>query len=216
MDPAWPSSTSPTLLGRVCQSPADSTSWADFVHRYGPRIYRWCRQWHLTDADAQDVTQNVLLKLFTRLPTFAYDPRRSFRAWLKTVTHHAWRDYLDSFRRQGRAGTDTAVFQMLDRLEARDDLVKHLEEEFDRELLAEATVRVKARVAPHTWEAFHLLTHEGLPTAVVAERTGMQPATVLVAKSKVIKMLREEIAALEGGESPSSPDQGSGEANQSP
>ncbi len=199
MDPAWTSGTSPTLLGRVCQNPADSASWSDFVHRYGPRIYRWCRQWHLTDADAQDVTQNVLLKLFTRLPSFAYDPKRSFRAWLKTVTHHAWRDYLDSLRRQGQGAADSIIYQSLDRVEARDSLVQQLEEEFDRELLAEATARVRTRVAANTWEAFRLLTEENLSTNAVSECTGMQPATVLVAKSKVIKLLREEISKLEEG-----------------
>ena len=29
------------------------------------------------------------------MATFAYDPSRSFRGWLKTLTHHAWRDLVD-------------------------------------------------------------------------------------------------------------------------
>jgi RNA polymerase sigma-70 factor (ECF subfamily) len=198
MDPASPSVTSVTLLGRLSQNPADAAAWSDFVRRYGPRLYRWCRQWHLADADAQDVTQNVLLKLFARLPTFTYDPKGSFRAWLKTLTHYACRDYLDSLRPPGQGSGDSVVYQTLDNLAARDDLVRHLGEEFDLELLAEATARVRARVAAHTSEAYRLLTQEGLATPAVAERVGMQPAMVLVAKSKVIKLLREEIHRLEG------------------
>jgi RNA polymerase sigma-70 factor (ECF subfamily) len=197
MDSAQGSGTNVTLLGRVCRDPTDNQSWSEFVHRYGPRVYTWCRKWHLSDADAQDVTQNVLMKLFVRLPSFTYDPKRSFRAWLKTVTHHAWQDYLDSLRRVGQTGQDSSVLSALERVEARDDLVRHLEEEFDRELLAEATKRVQARVAPATWEAFRLLTQENLSTETVAQRTSMQPATVLVAKSKVIRMLREEVARLQ-------------------
>ena len=52
---------------------------------------------------------------------------------------------------------------------------------------------------PHTWEAFRLTTQEGLSGAEVATRLGMQVATVFVAKSKVQKMLQEEIGKLEMG-----------------
>ena len=58
--------------------------------------------------------------------------------------------------------------------------------------------RVRQRVAPHTWEAFRLLTFEGQSGAEVAPRVGMQVTMVYVAKSKVQKLLREEIDALEG------------------
>ena len=55
----------------------------------GPLIHRWCRRWRLQEADAQDVAQDVLLKLHGRMATFNYDPSGSFRAWLKTLAHHA-------------------------------------------------------------------------------------------------------------------------------
>ena len=47
-------------------------------------------------------------------------------------------------------------------LEAREDLAQKLEEAFDLELLEAAKVRVRLRVAPHTWEAFRLMALEGL------------------------------------------------------
>ena len=52
---------------------------------YAPAIYRWCVRRGLQDTDAQDVTQQVLLQLATKLPAFTYDPARSFRAWLRTL-----------------------------------------------------------------------------------------------------------------------------------
>ena len=82
-------------------------------------------------------------------------------------------------------------------LEAREDLALRLEEAFDLELLDAAEVRVRLRVAPHTWEAFRLLALEGLPVAEVAARVRLQVAMVYVAKSKVQKMLQEEIGKLE-------------------
>jgi RNA polymerase sigma-70 factor (ECF subfamily) len=197
MDAACSSSTSPTLLGRLRQDPADAQAWSTFVLRYGPRIHAWCRQWRLQEADAQDVTQDVLVKLVARLRTFRYDRAGSFRGWLKTVTYHAWRDSLHRRQRAGQGSGDSAVLAALHSLEAGEDLTRRLEQEFDLELLEEAAARVRLRVQPHTWEAYRLLTEESLTVAEVAGRLGMQVAMVFVARSKVKRMLREQVRHLE-------------------
>ena len=188
-----------TLLARLRQHPTDQAAWGVFVERYGRHIYRWCRQWKLQDADAEDVTQDILVKLAQKLRAFAYDPSRSFRGWLKTLAHHAWRDFVDSPRRARATAGDSQIWELLRTLEAREDLVQRLEEAFDLELLEAANVRVRLRVAPHTWEAFRLVALEGMPVAEVAATVQMQVAMVYVAKSKVQKMLREEIQKLERG-----------------
>lgn len=192
------SATRVTLLGRLRLDPTNQTIWTEFVEHYGPKIFNWCRKWGLQEADAQDVTQNVLLKLADKIRTFQYDPARSFRAWLKTLTHHAWSDYLESQQRPGRGSGDSRIVNMLHSVEARADLVQHLESEFDRELLEEAMARVRLRVAPQTWEAFRLTALEGLSGAEVSQRIAMQVAQVFVAKRRVLKMLSAEVAKLEG------------------
>src|SRR5437763_4310811 len=188
-----------SLLTRLRQDPSSQAGWDEFVEHYGRHIYRWCRQWKLQDADAEDVTQIILLKLTQKLRAFAYDPSRSFRGWLKTVAHHAWRDFVDARRHAQPAAGDRRVQELMLTLEARQDLARRLEEAFDLELLEAAKVRVRLRVAPHTWEAFRLVAFEGLPAAEVAARVRLQVAMVYVAKSKVQKMLREEIGKLEMG-----------------
>ena len=80
--------TSATLLGRVGLGPGDHVAWARFVNLYGSRIRGWCRRWGLQEADSEDVTQDVLLRLSQKLGAFQYDPSRSFRGWLRTVTQH--------------------------------------------------------------------------------------------------------------------------------
>jgi RNA polymerase sigma-70 factor (ECF subfamily) len=190
-------STALSLLLRLQQEPADQAAWGDFVKRYGRRIYLWCRQWQLQEADAEDVTQNVLLILAEKLRELTYDPSGSFRAWLKTVTHHAWHRYLANQQRAGQGGGDSHTFLLLQTLEARDDLAVRLEEEFDRELLELAMLRVAQRVEPHTWRAFQLLTLEGLSGADTAAQLAMPVAMVYVAKSRVQKMLQEEIQQIE-------------------
>ena len=188
--------TSATLLGRLQQLPVDQAAWGEFTERYGRKIYGWCRQWNLQEADAEDVTQTVLLKLANKMRTFVYDPSRSFRAWLKTVTRHAWSDFWDSRGKEVAEGGSQAI-QMIHTVEAREDLVQRLEGEFDRELLDAAIARVRARVTPRTWQAYEMTAVEGRSGAEVAQALGMKVATVFVAKSKVLKMLQEERRKLE-------------------
>lgn len=193
---AWLPTTSPTLLARLRHDPSNEAAWDEFIEHYGRHIYRWCRQWRLQDADAQDVAQEILLKLARKLRDFDYNPKSSFRGWLKTIAHHAWRDFIDGQGR-GRPIADEQIWELLQSVEAREDLIQKLEEAFDYELLEAAKVQVRLRVAPHTWEAFRLVAIEGLPVAEVAAKVHMQVAMVYVAKSKVQKMLQEEIQKLE-------------------
>lgn len=190
------SHTSVTLLGRLRRFPADQTAWSLFVDRYGRKILAWCRQWNLQDADAEDVTQSVLLKLADKMKSFEYDAARSFRAWLKTVAWHVLSDYCDS-RKAVAVGGDQTV-ELLGNLEAREDLVQRLDEEFDRETFEEAASRVKSRVTPKTWEAFERTAVQGQSGLEAGAALGMKVATVFVARSKVQKMLQEEVQRLEG------------------
>jgi RNA polymerase sigma-70 factor (ECF subfamily) len=198
--------TSATLLARLRDPAVDAEAWAEFVRRYGPLVYRWCRHWRLQEADAQDVTQDVLARLVVRLRDFQYDPARCFRAYLRTVAGYAWRDLLADRRRREVARGDTAQRDLLEGVEARDDLARRLDEEYDRELLERATERVRARVEPKTWEAFRLTAVEGLAGAAAAERLGLGVYSVFQARSRVQRMLRQEVADLEaGGPAPAGP-----------
>lgn len=186
--------TSASLLGRLRHETADPADWAEFVGRYGPLILGWCRRWKLQEADAEDVTQDVLVKLAAKLQTFRYDPSRSFRAYAKTLAHYAWCDYLESRRKSGLLGTgDSDIVDQLDHLTARDELQEQLSDAFDREILDAAIARVRARIEPRTWEAFRLTAQEGLSGAEAAGQVGMEVAAVFKAKSKVQRMLREDV-----------------------
>jgi RNA polymerase sigma factor (sigma-70 family) len=187
--------THSSLLARLGQNPTDQSAWSEFADRYGPRINAWCRAWGLQEADAQDVSQAVLVQLAAKMRSFVYDPSRSFRAWLKTLAHHAWSDFVTDRAKAmpGRPPDSLSSFP------ARDDLEARLQEAFDLELLAIATERVRSRVAPNTWEAFRLTAMEGLSGAEVAQKLNMQVAAVFKAKSNVQKMLQETVVELDGG-----------------
>jgi RNA polymerase sigma-70 factor (ECF subfamily) len=193
------SETRLSLLGRLQQSGLDSApAWQEFVDHYGAKIEAWCRHWGLQEADVQDVTQTVLVKLATKMRSFVYQPGGSFRAWLKTLARHAWIDFVADRQRGGTGDTVTA----LEELPARDDLEARLAEAFDLEVLEVATARVRQRVAKATWEAFRLTAMDGLSAAEAGARLGMPVANVFKAKSNVRKMLQEEIGQLEGSQPP--------------
>src|SRR5215831_4893103 len=134
--PTPPTSTS--LLARLRQDTTDQAAWTEFVRRYGGPIYRWCRKWHLQEADAQDVTQAVLVKLSAKMRTFTYDPARSFRAYLKTLAHYAWCDFVAQRNQPGAGSGGSQVLRALEAVAAGGDLVQRLNEQFDQELLEEA------------------------------------------------------------------------------
>jgi RNA polymerase sigma-70 factor (ECF subfamily) len=193
------SGTRVTLLGRLRVAPADPATWSEFVRHYGPKIFAWCRRWGAQETDAEEITQMVLLKLTQKMGDFVYDPGRSFRAWLKTITHHAWHDFPKAMQRRGQGSGDSMFVRLLDSVEARDDLVQYLEAEWTREVLEEAQVRVRLRVAPATWDAFRLTVLEGRSGAEAGHELGMPASQVFVYKFRVQKLLEEEMKRLDEG-----------------
>jgi RNA polymerase sigma-70 factor (ECF subfamily) len=153
----------------------------------------------LQEADAEDVTQEVLTQLVRKLRTFAYDPQKgSFRGWLKTLTHHAWCDYLEKRRREGVADMGPQVLTILEQVEGREDLAMALAEVFDLEVLAEAEARVQLQVSARDWKIFQALAVEGRTGPDLAGELGMNVTAVLMAKSRVQQKLRQEVQRLEG------------------
>jgi RNA polymerase sigma-70 factor (ECF subfamily) len=194
-------STSVTLLGRLGLQPNDESAWQEFVARYTPLLQGWCRRCGLQATDAEDVTQNILLRLAGQLRRYDYRPSGSFRGWLRTVARGAWCDFLVVGQKPGAAGTgESAVQQLLNNVEAQDDLVAQLDAEATRELLRAAVEQVRPNVQQSTWDAFQLQAIEGLSGAEVAERLQLSVGAVYMARCRVQKMLRDEIARLDSAE----------------
>src|ERR1700683_5167801 len=170
------SDTRATLIGRVGRDANDASAWAEFVTLYGRRIVAWCSTWGLQDADAREVTQDVLVYLAVHLRDFRYDPTRSFRAWLKKLTRRAWQDFLRARKRDRPGSGGSGVMDRLDTVAARDDLTQRLAEAFDEELYWEAVARVRVRVEPRTWDAFRLLAEDHWWGGDAAPRRGGEVA----------------------------------------
>ncbi|MFC1759075.1 RNA polymerase sigma factor [Planctomycetota bacterium] len=188
------SKTSLTLMHRLRIAPGEVDAWTEFLGIYGPRIDAWCRRRGLQEADVQDVTQNILIKLAKQFGRFQYDPSRSFRGWLRTVTESAISDFVNS-RNTGRDLHDVQEFLLT--VEAREDLLLYLSDAFDLEILAEARSRVCQQVESRHWKVFTMTADDQLPAAEVSKTTGDSVANVFKIKSRVQAMIRTEINKLQ-------------------
>ncbi len=63
-------------------------AWESFVNLYGPLILRWNIKAGLTQEDAKDVSQEVLLQVFRSVHTFERRSKGSFRGWLNRINYY--------------------------------------------------------------------------------------------------------------------------------
>lgn len=190
------STTRLSLLLRV-RDLGDADAWRDFLECYAPRIFAWCRRFGLQDADAADATQTVLTKLVSALRTFTYDAQRGgFRAWLKTVTRHAATDLVTHLRERGTGRSSMLLLEQLSDDDPAEQLHQELEHAYRDELLRRASLVVQLRVKAETWEAWQL-SNGSMTAPEIARQLAMPIGNVYVARSRVLKMLRDEIARLE-------------------
>lgn len=192
--------TSITLLARLDDS-SDESAWARFVEAYSPHIFLWCTKAGLRESDAADATQEVLLKLVSLMRESRYDPDRgSFRGWLKTITSNLLRDVMRMQKtRPSSSGSEHHWKQLINLQDETsfEELALLIERGYEQELLAIASDRVRNRVREKTWAAYYLTAVEGKPAATAAETLSVGISEVYVGKSRVIKMLRREIAKLD-------------------
>jgi len=82
------------LLVRRCIA-GDSAAWEDIVQRYHRRIYNICYRFAGTSDDAQDLTQEVFIKIYRTLNSFDVG-KGAFMTWVTTVTRNL---LVDHFRK---------------------------------------------------------------------------------------------------------------------
>jgi RNA polymerase sigma-70 factor (ECF subfamily) len=185
--------TRPSLLVGI-RDARDGPAWAQFVEVYAPLVYGFARKHELQDADAADLTQEVLRAVAGAAGDFAYDPERgSFRGWLFTLIRNTLRNFLASAQRRGRGSGDTAMHDMLAQQPAPKEESDFWEREHERRLFAWAAERVRREVHATTWDAFWQTAVEGKDPREVAEQVGMTVANVYLAKSRVMARLKANV-----------------------
>ncbi|MCI0683410.1 MAG: sigma-70 family RNA polymerase sigma factor [Gemmataceae bacterium] len=197
--------TRPSLLVRL-RDLTDQAAWMQFVDVYGPLIYGYLRKQGLQDADAADVTQDVL-KAVARVRAVDYDPGRgSFRGWLFTIVRNLLRNFRGRQHRPGRGAGDPAAVELLHAQPAPEaDSDAAWECEYRRRTFAWAADQVRPQVLESTWQAFWRTAVDGQAPETVAQELHMPVASVYLAKSRIMARLKEQIRLMQAEESVSWP-----------
>lgn len=82
------------LLVRRCLA-GDAAAWAEIVQRYNRRIYNICYRFVGSPDDAQDLAQEVFIKMYRTLSSYDVE-RGAFMTWVTTVTRNL---LVDHFRK---------------------------------------------------------------------------------------------------------------------
>src|SRR5262245_18784462 len=184
-----------SLLARLrdsVQQERAAAAWAEFVELYTPLLYSWTTRLGVQPCDAADLVQDVFVVLLRTLPSFEYDPRKSFRAWLRTVFMNHWRD---RERRAGAASRRTAEVA-LDLLPGPDQADEIEEAEYRRHLVRRSLEVMRREFRPSTWQACWEHAVNGRPAGEVARQLGLSVNAVYVARSRVLRRLREYLEHL--------------------
>jgi RNA polymerase sigma-70 factor, ECF subfamily len=184
-------STSVRLLCRL-HTDEREIAWERFVELYTPLIYHWTLRAGLSRQDAAECVQDVLMLLVEKLPSFTYDPSKSFRGWLRMVTVNKCRDIL---RRNAGAGYRAIPLEHKDAV-APDGVELFTDEEYQHSLVHRALEVMQTEFEPNTWKACWELVTSGDSVSQVAQRLGMSENAVYLASSRVLRRLRGELGAL--------------------
>jgi RNA polymerase sigma-70 factor (ECF subfamily) len=172
----------------------DSSAWAELVRAQHRRVYGLCYRFTGNPADAEDLTQDVFLKIYTNLASFDLN-RGSLHVWIATMTRNL---LVDNFRRTKNQRVTSSLddgwesaeeLKPIDRLTARG--VSPHESAASKEL-AKMVQEALARVSIDLREAVILRDLQDMDYKEIACVLGIPEGTV---KSRISRG-RAELARL--------------------
>lgn len=172
----------------------DSGAWAELVRTHHRRVYGLCYRFTNNSADAEDLTQDVFLKIYSNLASFD-TARGSLQVWITTMTRNL---LVDNFRRtRNQRSTDsldagwdeTDELRPIDRLQAS-GASPH--EKAAQKELAKMVQGALAKVSVELREAVILRDLQDMDYKEIAQVLGIPEGTV---KSRISRG-RAELARL--------------------
>ena len=184
--------TSRSLLERLRQQP-DDASWRRLVELYTPLIQNWLRHFGAPVADVDDLVQEVLSVVVKKLPQFQHSKNSgAFRRWLRTIAFNCAQI---NFRARSKDTRDPN--QTLDELpDPAADLDQQWEREHDEYVTRRLLDLLRPEFTDTTWRAFLRQVIDEVAPAQAAAELGISVNAALIAKSRVLRRLRQESKGL--------------------
>ena len=183
-------------------------AWVEVKQKYDPLLRSYCKSLRLDEQTADEICQLTWIELARRIERFVYDPKKSFRAWLRTVCTNKARDYFKKAKRDlvlPFEERDEAIWS--DRISSLGDEASDSEGDRDedpvialwRRRAEEVQAAVRAKIKSHTWEAFWLLAVRGCDIEETVKMLGISPFAAYKAKERVSRYLKDEGRRRYGG-----------------
>ena len=176
----------------------EENAWKDLTDLYRPLILGWLKRQGVAPGDVEDLSQEILVSVVKYLPSFEHSGRPgAFRSWLRTIVGSRTIDYWrarEAGTHASGAGDATAALQQI--VDPHSDLNRRWDEEHDRYVLHCLLDLVAEEFEPATLQAFRRLTLDGVSGAEAAEELGLTVPAVYMAKSRVLKRIRQEAEGL--------------------
>jgi RNA polymerase sigma-70 factor, ECF subfamily len=172
----------------------DSGAWAELVRTHHRRVYGLCYRFTGNAADAEDLTQDVFLKIYSNLASFD-TARGSLQVWITTMTRNLLVDNFRRTRNQRVTGSLDEGWDGAEELKPVDRLTANGPTPHDRAVQKELAKLVQgalARVSTELREAVILRDLQDLDYKEIAQVLGIPEGTV---KSRISRG-RAELARL--------------------
>ena len=166
-------------------APYAAPSWDDVVRDHGARVYRLAYRLTGNQHDAEDLTQEVFVRVFRSLSQ--YTPG-TFEGWLHRITTNL---FLDQMRRKARIRFDGLPDDAADRIPSREAGPAQLID--DRSYDADVQAALDA-LPPDFRVAVVLCDIEGLTYEEIADLLGIKLGTVRSRIHRGRAQLRESLA----------------------
>ncbi len=189
--------TRQTLLERV-KDQHDEQSWEEFVVSYEKFIFSIIRKMNIDSFTSEDLTQKVLLKLWSSLPDFDYSKEKGgFRYWLFRVTRNVVLSHLEKQKRRQKKFAEDYIPQadVIGKKVHEPEVEAMVESEWQAHLCNMAYERIRLSISERADKAFHMYVN-GVKVDEIAEKLGMKASSVYVYTKRVRDRLLEEVKLL--------------------
>ena len=190
--------TRQTLLLKL-KDQRDDKAWNDFYETY----YRYIRAilWNMKmkEADANDILQAVMLKVWNKLPEFDYETRKGkFRNWISIITANTAKNYIRSENRLYNClnGEKSSWLDDYSNSTLPPEIEDISYREWEKFVSTLAWENVSKSLSDRVKETFELLM-KGLPTKEIAASLEINENTVIVYKNRVKNKMYLEIVRLQ-------------------
>lgn len=152
----------------------DDAAWEELVKTHTRRVYSICYRFTGTDSEAQDITQEVFLRIFQTLKSFRAG-EGSFAVWLTRLTRNL---LIDNYRRNKKQRITDSLEDQLPVLEERATLTTRTDSRVEGREASEILQSALQRLSPELRETVVLRDLEELEYREIADVLKVPEGTV--------------------------------------